>query len=352
MENNNIKENGKDLNYFFEEMNLEEFSENENKEINRIFEKTKRKEEFFKNHKDLIKQKDSKNKKSFKEKEKKRKIKLKLKHRDENFNQLKNKTEEEKIEFYYKKFQEKLLKEAKIKKELKLAYNSNFIICFDLGYDSYMTEKERISLSLQLTHCYSLNKHNITKISFYFTNISKEMKNLLNKRNADKWQVHYYIEPFYLINELIMKNKEFVYLSPDAEEEIEDINEEKIYIIGGLVDRTIDTNRSLLRVNNLLESKININEEMSKFYNNNIDINKNNKTNNNINYFNNNYNIKLVAKKLPLKKYLDNIKNPVLNVNTVVEIISYYLDLEKGNKDWKKTFESVLPKKKTKKIKE
>ena len=60
----------------------------------------------------------------------------------------------------------------------------------------------------------------------------------------------------------------------------------------------------------------------------------------------NNNEIKIAAKKLPLQKYADNINNPILNVNTVAEILSFYMDMEKEKKDWKIAIESILPKRK------
>ena len=111
---------------------------------------------------------------------------------------------------------------------------------------------------------------------------------------------------------LINLKKEFIYLSPDAQEDLEDVNEDKIYIIGGLVDRLVIKNRSMIRFNDI----------------------KNN---------DGNKEIKIVARRLPLQKYLDNI-NPVLNINTVAEILSLYMDMDKDQKDWKKAIEASLPK--------
>ena len=223
-------------------------------------------------------------------------------------------TKEEKEKFYDNYYLEKEVSKKRIKEDLQNAYNSNFIICFDLDYDIYMDKKEIKSLALQLSICYTLNKSNKTKINYYFTNIKQELKDELNKNNADKWRVHYDEKPFYLIEELINLKKEFIYLSPDAEEDLEDVYEDKIYIIGGLVDRQVIKNRSIIRFNNI---KNNENKE-----------------------------IQIVAKRLPLQKYLDNINNPILNVNTVAEILSLYMDMEKDKKDWKKALECALPKRK------
>ena len=180
-----------------------------------------------------------------------------------------------------------------------------------------MDQKEKKSLIIQLCLCYNLNKNNKTKINYYLTKINQEIIDNLKKNNADKWLVHCNEKPFYLIDELINLKKEFVYLSPDADEDLDDVTEDKIYIIGGLVDRNIIKNRSMIRINDIK--------------NNNKDVNNK---------------IKIVAKRLPLQKYIDNISHPILNINTVVEILSLYMDMEKDKKDWKKAIETALPKRK------
>ena len=108
--------------------------------------------------------------------------------------------------------------------------------------------------------------------------------------------------------------KEFVYLTPDAEEDLEDVSDDKIYIIGGIVDRTVIKNLSMNRVTKLKNE--------------------------------NNCGIKIVTKKLPLLKHIKNLKNIVLNINTVVEILSLYADMDNDKKDWKNVLERALPKRK------
>ena len=178
-----------------------------------------------------------------------------------------------------------------------------------------MDWKEQKSLVSQLSLCYSINKHNKKKINFYFTNMTKDLMDKLNKNGAEKWKVHYHDSPFYSIEELIKLNKEFVYLTPDAEEDLENVTDDKIYIIGGIVDRTVIKNLSLNRISNLKHD--------------------------------NNYNkINIISRKLPLLKYIKDLKNIVLNINTVVEILSLYNDMDEDKKDWKTVLETALPKRK------
>ena len=276
-------------------------------------EKNKRKEEYLKNQPKIENKFD--NKKEFiKEKNKQRKKNHAQKIKMKNYQAVKNMTKEEKEKYYNEYFKQKLLLKEKAKEDKMEAYKSNFIICFDLNYNSYMDQKEQKSLAAQLALSYAVNKHNINKINFYFTNMTQDLMSILNKNDANKWKVHFHENPFYLIDELINLKKEFVYLTPDAEEELEDVSKDKIYIIGGIVDRSVIKNLSMNRVLSLKNE--------------------------------NNCDIKIVTKKLPLLKYIKDLKNIVLNINTVVEILSLYADMEKDKKDWKSVLETALPKRK------
>ena len=274
-------------------------------------EKNKRKEEYLKNH---IKKENIPNKISKKEKKRQKRKNIQEKIKMKNYQAVKDMTKEEKEKYYNEYYKEKILLKEKLKENLLQAYNSNFIICFDLNYNNYMDYKEQKSLVAQLSLCYGINKHNIKKINFYFTNMTQDLMHKLNKNGAEKWKVHYYDTPFYLTDELIKLNKEFVYLTPDAEEDLEDVSEDKIYIVGGIVDRSVIKNLSMNRVTSLKNE--------------------------------NNGNFKIVTKKLPLLKYIKDLKNIVLNINTVVEILSLYLDMDKDKKDWKNVLERALPKRK------
>ena len=274
-------------------------------------EKNKRKEEYLKNH---IKKENIPNKISKKEKKRQKRKNIQEKIKMKNYQAVKDMTKEEKEKYYNEYYKDKLLLKEKVKDNLLQASNSNFIICFDLNYNNYMDYKEQKSLVAQLSLCYGINKHNIKKINFYFTNMTQDLMHKLNKNGAEKWKVHYYDTPFYLTEELIKLNKEFVYLTPDAEEDLEDVSEDKIYIVGGIVDRSVIKNLSMNRVTSLKNE--------------------------------NNGNIKIVTKNLPLLKYIKDLKNIVLNINTVVEILSLYLDMDKDKKDWKNVLEHTLPKRK------
>ena len=135
---------------------------------------------------------------------------------------------------------------------------------------------------------------------------------------SKSWYSHFEKEQFYNIEKLIKLNKEFIYLTPDSNEELNEVSKDKIYIIGGLVDKPVIKDKTLLRISQI----------------NNLDFIKEK-------------GIKIKSAKLPLFKYLNNIANPVLNLNTVVEILSNYMDMD--IKDWKKAIELSIPQRNLKK---
>eukprot|EP00826_Nyctotherus_ovalis_P014742 TRINITY_DN14132_c0_g1_i1.p1 TRINITY_DN14132_c0_g1~~TRINITY_DN14132_c0_g1_i1.p1 ORF type:complete len:121 (-),score=19.65 TRINITY_DN14132_c0_g1_i1:68-430(-) len=90
-----------------------------------------------------------------------------------------------------------------------------------------------------------------------------------------------------------------LYLSPDAEDVLDDYDSSTSFIIGGIVDKSVASCVSLNKANLC----------------------------------------KLKSVRLPLKEHLEKVKKCVLNIDTVVEILSAYL----VNKDWKATLEQILP---------
>lgn len=96
--------------------------------------------------------------------------------------------------------------------------------------------------------------------------------------------------------------EKIVVLSPDAEEDIETIDSSLVYIIGGLVDRTVTKNETWVQANHL--------------------------------------NIKRL--RLPFLKYIPEYTNPILNVNTVIEVLAHWM----VSKDWSSALKECVPQRK------
>ncbi|KAH7649075.1 hypothetical protein FG379_001664 [Cryptosporidium bovis] len=207
-------------------------------------------------------------------------------------------------------------------------------ICFNLSFENKMTEKEANSLIRQISlgNSFMLRSLKIFEISnpgldamktlldispnaktsksyydkfgwkgwinFHISSIKPDdyfHKIGVQKYSMNKWLMELHEKPFWEVFPL----GKIVVLSPDSTEELEEFEPDKVYVIGGLVDRTVTKNESL---NQALEKKC-------------------------------------ICKRLPVKSLISDRANCILNVNTVVEILvnKYH------NNDWKTAISQALP---------
>ena len=62
----------------------------------------------------------------------------------------------------------------------------------------------------------------------------------MEKQGSTNWLVHKHEDSLEDIVRNNLSQKEFIYLSPDADEELDSVDPQKfIYIVGGFVDRTV-----------------------------------------------------------------------------------------------------------------
>ncbi|EPR77914.1 tRNA (Guanine-1)-methyltransferase [Spraguea lophii 42_110] len=173
--------------------------------------------------------------------------------------------------------------------------NNKITICIEFVNISIMTEKEIRSTVNQLIYAYASYKKdmninliisNINEISSYFTS------------GMENWKIPRIETSILNIN----TNKNIIILSGDAEEVLEDINNNEIYIIAGFADR----NRYKNYTKNLAE----------------------------------NYNIK--CKRLPIKENIKLKTSSILTLNQVFDVLVDY----NNNRNWKHSFLENIPKRK------
>uniref|UniRef100_A0A131YWH4 tRNA (guanine(9)-N(1))-methyltransferase n=1 Tax=Rhipicephalus appendiculatus TaxID=34631 RepID=A0A131YWH4_RHIAP len=106
-------------------------------------------------------------------------------------------------------------------------------VAIDLSLDSYMTDKEKVKCRKQIQRCYSLNRRSPAPVQFYLTGMAGSFKNSSsNMHGFDRWDVHASDD-----NHVSCFGKEnVVYLSSESENELHELEEDKAYVIGGLVD--------------------------------------------------------------------------------------------------------------------
>lgn len=94
--------------------------------------------------------------------------------------------------------------------------------------------KEISSLAGQISRCYAVNRRSENPFNITLSNFSKFKPVLESKyREYEKWAIDIFDDD--RLKDL--DNKSFVYLTSESENLLEDIDNSKIYIIGGLVDR-------------------------------------------------------------------------------------------------------------------
>lgn len=124
-------------------------------------------------------------------------------------------------------------KELKRKKVDDL--NCKYTVAVDCSFNDLMTDLDLNKCVKQLLRVYTINRRSQYPIKLHFTSIveGNRMYKVLEKNDGyQNWDVKFspdsYVDVF--------DKSRIVYLSSDSENTIEHLEEDKIYIIGGLVD--------------------------------------------------------------------------------------------------------------------
>lgn len=191
-------------------------------------------------------------------------------------------------------------KEERISNKIKLV--------IDCSFDDLMLPKEVKSMSTQITRIYNCNKlsnHPFEEI--LVTSFNKRLRTRFDNeiKSYKKWSNEGNLK---FINEDIFDNndlspEEYIYLSADSSEELVDFEENKTYIIGGIVDKG--------RYKKLCYEKAN--------------------------------KLGIKTARLPIGKYIKMHGNKVLTSLHVVQLMNEYL---KNGKDWELAFDTIMPKRK------
>ena len=192
----------------------------------------------------------------------------------------------------------------------KLAGES-FGVCVDCSYQDQLTAKEINSLALQLRYCYAANHRSPHPCRLAATSVEGATRaHLENVNGFEEWKKRAFDFSSDSLTEYYKDSpKEIVYLTSDSENILHDLDDSKIYVIGGIVDR-----------NRLKRIAFDRAEKLG-----------------------------ITTAKLPLEEHLRMSATKVLTVNHVFEILLKYREL---GKDWKKALAAVLPQRKDASIKD
>jgi tRNA (guanine9-N1)-methyltransferase len=178
----------------------------------------------------------------------------------------------------------------------------SFQVCLDCAYEPSMTSKEIGSLALQLRYCYSSNRHSPHPCLLTATNISgATAQHLENESGYETWKTRAFTCTSQPLEEYYQADlKNVVYLTNDSEHTLTDLDDKKIYVIGGIVDRNRLKWAAFERASSL----------------------------------------GVATARLPLEEHLKMQVTRVLTCNHVFDILLKYRE---HGRDWKKALNSVLP---------
>lgn len=188
---------------------------------------------------------------------------------------------------------------------LPLVQNS-FQICLDCSFESYMTAKEVNSLALQIRYCYATNKRSKHPCGMVITSVTGETRSLIEKVSGwEQWHKRAFtLTDATLEDHYKDRMDRIVYLTSDAEEVLSDLDDSKIYVIGGIVDRN--------RLKGIAKNRAD--------------------------------KLGVTTARLPIDQYLRKMEaTRVLTCNHVCDLLLAYRD---NGKDWRKAFLQVLPERK------
>ena len=182
---------------------------------------------------------------------------------------------------------------------------SSFEICLDCSFEDAMKFQEINSLASQIRYCYAVNKRAKHPTTVHVTSLGvggPTYESLQKVSGFEQWvnRAFYHTEQSLLEAYGPEKKSKLCYLTSDSENVLSDLEDDTIYVIGGIVDR-----------NRLKRAAIDRAESLG-----------------------------ISHAKLPITEYLTMTTTKVLTCNHVFEILLKYP--EHGN-NWKSAFLDVLP---------
>ncbi|KAM9426520.1 tRNA methyltransferase 10 homolog A [Pholidichthys leucotaenia] len=178
---------------------------------------------------------------------------------------------------------------------------SSVRVVVDCSFDSLMLTKDAGKLHKQIQRCYAENRRASHPVQLYLTSLGGQLKQSMDEKDKGwvNWKdINIKTEHY---SDIITK-EELVYLTSDSPNVLEELDQNKAYVIGGLVDHNHHKGITFDRA-----KELGINHAQ-----------------------------------LPLSNFVKMNSRKVLAVNHVFEIILAYL--EKGS--WQEAFFTVLPQRK------
>lgn len=172
-------------------------------------------------------------------------------------------------------------------------------IALDLAFESLMSFKELKGLKSQLNYLYGSLRSSDRPLETHVCGVSPHFRSqmLETLSGVKDWKVYFHSQP---LEAVFRERQRLVYLSPDSTNVLDELDEAKIYVIGGIVDKNRLKNASLKRAAEL----------------------------------------GVPTARLPVPEYLNRRLCNSLNVNHVFDILLAQAEF----RDWKKSMNNTVPK--------
>lgn len=136
-----------------------------------------------------------------------------------------------------KQFDETRCASRKALKHCKMADSPCKVgVVFDMDFDELMSQKDLGKSLKQVLHCYSINRRLPAPLQLYITsfegNVVEEMEKHQGHQN---WDLHFQPKKY----SQVLEKDNIVYLSSESENVLEKLENDKFYVIGGLVDHNL-----------------------------------------------------------------------------------------------------------------
>lgn len=123
------------------------------------------------------------------------------------------------------------------RKELKRSKMKNssckISVAFDLSFDDLMISKDMGKVIKQLLRVYTENRRSKSSMQLHLTNFEGRVKEEMERHHGyENWDMNFHTESYLDI----FPKERLVYLTSESDNVIESLEDDKVYIIGGLVD--------------------------------------------------------------------------------------------------------------------
>uniref|UniRef100_A0A3B1JE32 tRNA methyltransferase 10 homolog B n=1 Tax=Astyanax mexicanus TaxID=7994 RepID=A0A3B1JE32_ASTMX len=147
-------------------------------------------------------------------------------------------------------FSKRVIK-AITRERLEEARTSGPRLCVDLSMTDCMSHKEISRLAGQIRRLYGSNKKALQPFHLFLSDLKKDGLLYRECIRMNDGFLNYMIDVTEESWIDLFPSQDIVYLSPDASEALERVDEDKVYILGGLVDESIQKKISYTRAKEL-----------------------------------------------------------------------------------------------------